>query len=714
MTTAAIAEPVRPSFRMWTARPLRHESPVVRRPALVQRLADPMAPPLAVLVAPAGYGKTTLLREWAKRDASPFAWVTVDEGDNDGRRLRDAVEVAIDRAVGGDTEAAFVLVIDDAQTLYRRSGLDALAAIANDLPPHARLAVASRRELALPVARFRAERLVTEIGPRELAMSKSEAARLLADAGHRLDPDTLDALLRRTEGWPVALALAALYLGDGGSRPNLARFGGADRLVADYVRDEVLGVVPASVRSFAVQTCVADTLTGPLCDALLARGGSAAVLGALARDGLVIPMDRTGERYRYHRLVRDTLRMELRRRDPELEPELHRRASEWHRSEGDVDRALFHALAAGDARVAGDLVWRNVAAQVADGQTAVVERWLSRFSDFQIARQPRLALAAAGCALARGQGHLVEHWAVSAADAPQPAGSRGTVDAGIALLRAAVGAGGPARMREDAHAARALLHPGSGACGALASFLEGVANHLLGDVDAAAARFEEGARDAAVRAPHVHALCLSELAVLALERSDWDEVTELTTRARGQADRHGLRNAPASALVFAVSALARAHRGRIEEAQADLQEATRLQGMLTDFAPWYGAQVRILLARTALRLSDVRLARTHVTEAERLLRHVPEAVALASWLGETQAGIDTFTPRASAQLTPMTAAELRVLRFLPTHLSFREIAERTQVSANTVKTQANAVYRKFGVACRSDAVTRARSCGLLD
>ena len=191
-------------------------------------------------------------------------------------------------------------------------------------------------------------------------------------------------------------------------------------------------------------------------------------------------------------------------------------------------------------------------------------------------------------------------------------------------------------------------------------------------------------------------------------------MTELSARARAQVERHGLRDAATSALVYAVSAVARAHRGRIEEAQGDVREATRLHAMLTDFAPWYGAEVHILLARAALRLSDVCLARTHVNEAARLLHHVPEAVALAGWHAEAQIQLESFTPPERAQCAPMTAAELRVLRFLPTHLSFREIAERTQVSSNTVKTQANAVYRKFGVACRSDAVMQARSCGLLD
>jgi LuxR family transcriptional regulator, maltose regulon positive regulatory protein len=699
-------------MRMWSARPQRRGS-VVRRPALVQRLADPAGAPLAVIVAPAGYGKTTLLREWEGRDSRPFAWVTVDEPDDDGGGLRDAVDRAVDAAVGGDAERTFVVVVDDAHALRTGDGLDALAAVADDLPPLATLAVASRRQLPLPVSRLRVQRLVTEIGARDLAMTRSEAVRLLADAGHRLDPEALDMVLHRTEGWPVALALASLYLGDRGSRPNVARFDGTDRLVADYVRDEVLSDLDDEAMSFAVRTCVADTLNGSLCDALVDHGGSASMLATLAREGLVIPVDRTGEQYRYHRLVRDTLRAEL-RREPELESDLQRRASAWHRSAGDVDRAVLHSLAAGDVRVAGDLVWGNVATQVADGQTVAVERWLNMFSQSQISRRPRLALIAAGCELARGQGHLVDRWGAAASDAPQLAGSGGEIQAGVALMRAATAAGGLVRMREDARAAAELLRPASGAAHALACFLEAVADHLVGDRERATRRLAEGARHAAVLAPHVHALCLAQLATLALERADWDEMAELSARARGRADHHGLRNAPASALVFATSALARAHRGRIEDARGDLERATALLAGTTDFALWYGAEVRILLARAALQFSDIRLARAHLNEAARLLRQLPDAVTLADWLAETQAQLAAFTPPESVQPAPMTAAELRVLRFLPTHLSFREIAERTQVSANTVKTQANAVYRKFGVACRSDAVARARSCGLLD
>ena len=563
---------------------------------------------------------------------------------------------------------------------------------------------------------MRAQRLVAELGPRELAMTRPEAARLLADAGHELDRDTLDLLLQRTEGWPVALALAALYLGDGGSRPNLARFDGSDRLVADYVRDEAARR-PAGrgCMSFAVRTCVADTLTSSLCDALVGPRR----LGLRPRGARA---GRPRDPRRPDRASGTAITgWSATRCGPSSgasrswSPSLHRRASAWHRAAGDVDRAVLHSLAAGDVRVAEDLVWASVAAPVAEGQPVAAERWLGMFSESQISRHPRLALVAAGFELVRGQGHLVDHWATTASDAPQPAASRRRHP-----RRASRSCAPPPPPEGSPGCARTRVRPASCCARRAAPRARSPASSRASRTiswetgERATRRLAEGARHAAVLAPHVHALCLAQLAAVAFERDDWDELTELSARARGQAEHHGLRDAPTSALVFAVAALARAHRGRIEEARDDLERATALLAGTTDFAAWYGAEVHILLARAALRLSDVCRARTHVRRAARLLRHVPEAVALAGWLSEAQAQLAAFTPPESAQPSPMTAAELRVLRFLPTHLSFREIAERTQVSANTVKTQANAVYRKFGVACRSDAVTRARSCGLLD
>ena len=232
--------------------------------------------------------------------------------------------------------------------------------------------------------------------------------------------------------------------------------------------------------------------------------------------------------------------------------------------------------------------------------------------------------------------------------------------------------------------------------------------------DEAIPQLETGARRAAVAAPDVHALCLAQLAVLALMEEDWEEAAALITRARSQIDRHGLAGSATVALVFATSALVRGHRGRVEDAQSDLQAAMRLQSTLTDFAPWYDVELGILMARAAIRLSDANGAREALVAASRHMRRVPEAVVLDAWLQDAWARLDAFAGPARAASSVLTPAELRILQFLPTHLSFREIAERTYVSANTIKSQANAVYRKLNVTCRSEAVGQAREIGLLD
>jgi LuxR family maltose regulon positive regulatory protein len=683
----------------------------VRRPRLTRLLQDLDAPPVIALVAPAGYGKTALLCEWAERDRRPFAWVVVDERDNHGARLSAKLARALGAVHAEWGTDRLVLVVEDLHLLHDPAALEALAVIVGDLAPEVTLALASRNRLPIPIARLREQRMVTELGPRDLAMTRSEAALLLRLAGLELDRDGVETLLHRTEGWPAGLSLAALALGE---LPNVEapdRFGGEDRLVADYLRDEVLGDLSAEQREFVLWTSVLDTLTGPLCDAILQRPGSAATLSGLARSSLLlVSLDRTDQRYRYHRLLTEMLRAELRRLEPELERELHRRASASYRQAGDTERAVHHAICAGDLEAAGHLLWNGVLGAIGHGRQATIQGWLGRFTDAQIAAHPTLALAAANCELARGHGDLVAHWTSAAAAAPgQPA----TVQSGIAIMRAALARDGLSRMENDAERAYSL-EPAESPWRSLCRLLTGTAHLVVGRRGHAVRQLEEGARRAAVVAPDVHALCLTQLAVLALAEEDWEEAAALITRARSQVDRHGLSRSAIVALVFAASAVVRGHRGRVEEAQSDLQEAMRLQPALTDFAPWYEAELRILVARAAVRLSDVNGARAALTDASRLMRLVPEAVALESWLEHAWVQLDALTAPTGAPSCRLTTAELRILRFLPTHLSFREIAERAYVSANTVKSQANAVYRKLNVSCRSEAVARAREIGLLD
>jgi LuxR family transcriptional regulator, maltose regulon positive regulatory protein len=689
---------------------------LVARARLVRRLAEVHDIALALLVAPAGYGKTTTLLEWAQHDERPFAWVALHRADDDAEHLRASIARATDPLTGRGRE--FVLVLDDVHVLRSREAIDVLTALIEDPPAGAQLALASRCEPPLPVGRLRAHREVLELTPRDFVMTRGEAAALLELAGAELTAADVDALVRRTEGWPAGLYLAAVSVRD---QPDttaaIARFGGDDRVVSDYVADSLLSELTAEEVTFLQRTSVLDRLSGPLCDAVLLETGSAERLRDLARaNALVVPLDRTDEWYRYHGLLAQMLRAQLRRREPELEGELHRRASHWHADHGDVDAAIRHAAAAGDVRLAGDLLWTNAFRYIPQGHIATVRRWLGRFTDEQVAGYAPLALVAANAHLADGDRGHAEHWTAAAARALDslPARRRPpAVEAGVAAMRAAIARDGVQRMRDDAARAYALDAQDSPAR-SMDRLLEGTACHLLGARDRAYELLEEGSRRGVVGAPSVNALCLSQLALLALDRDDWALATELAARARSQIERFRLAAYPTMSLVLAVAALTQAQRGRVQAATEDCAEATRLLDTMDDFAPWYVAEVRIVLARAALRLSDLAGARALVEGAALAVRATPDAPVLAAWHEDASAQVDAYATSAIMTPATLTTAELRILALLPTHLSFREMGSRLYVSPNTVKTQAQAVYRKLDASSRSDAVARANELGLLE
>jgi LuxR family maltose regulon positive regulatory protein len=279
-------------------------------------------------------------------------------------------------------------------------------------------------------------------------------------------------------------------------------------------------------------------------------------------------------------------------------------------------------------------------------------------------------------------------------------------------MRAAIARDGLQRMRDDAARAYALDEVDSPRR-SMDRLLEGTACHLLGARERAYALLQEGSRRGVVAAPSVNALCLSQLALLALERDDWAEATQLAARARSQIERFRLGEYPTMSLVLAVAALTQAHRAHVQPAKDDFAEATRLLDAMDDVVPWYVAEVTIVLARVALRLSDVVGARALIERAARAVRWIPETPVLSAWLDDASAQVDAYS--ASAIVAPsLTTAELKILGLLPTHLSFREMGSMLYVSSNTVKSQAQAVYRKLDASSRSQAVARARALGLLE
>jgi LuxR family maltose regulon positive regulatory protein len=664
-----------------------------------------------LVVAPAGYGKTTLLSEWAASDGRRFAWIDLGAGDHDSGRLLASVKRA-----AHDTTSPTVLVVDNAHLVSTPETFDAMDDAARSMPSGSQLALASRCEPGLPVGSLRAHRRIFELRTGDMAMTRSEAGALLTAAGIHLASDGLDRLMDRTEGWPAGLYLAALSLR---AQPNvdaaLSRFAGDDQVVADYLRDELMAKLEPDLVDFLHRTSILETLSGPLCDAVLGHGGSGRILGTLARSNvLLVSLDRGGTSYRYHPLFREMLHSELRRLEPRREPELHALASTWYHEHGDLDSAIHHAVAARDPEHCGRLLWRHASSYIGHGRNEALARWLSHFTDDQLAAIPSLAVAAANSRLAAGDGEQASHWASVATRnlARRGSSKRGPLEGAVLLLRALPAERGLAQMGRDAARACAPASE-TGESRSFSLLMAGAAHQLAGDRTRARAALDDGARSGAVEAPHLQALCLAQLALLEIDSDDPDAAGILTERARSRVEGCGLAEYPIVALVYAVSALTRSRGGAVADADRDLRTASRLADQLVDFAPWYEAETRVTLARASLGMSDVAGARSLIAEAARLVRRIPESPTLRAWVTEACSQLEAATGSAGDGLT-LTAAELRVLRMLPTHLSFPAIAKQLFVSPNTVKTHVRALYRKLDASSRSEAVSHAAAAGLLD
>ena len=324
-----------PKFR---APKLRDE--FVRRAELLSRLEKERARPLTLVTAPAGYGKTTLLTQWIMEVGSPTAWVTLDERDGAAEILADSIAHALTGiGVEPGLMRSFALVLDDAHLVARGVLEEAILGILAWLPEGSQLAVASRCELALSLGRMRAERVLSEVQSDDLSMSAAEAASLLRNTGRELEFAEVQELVRRTEGWPAMLELAASSYGQQSElaeQPVQPR--GDDHVISEYFRAELLASLSPATARFLIRGSVLDRMSGPLCDAVLGRKRSATLLAELARMNVPLrPVDASHEWYRLHGLFREMLQTELRRADPEAEPALHGRASDWHIGAGDRD-----------------------------------------------------------------------------------------------------------------------------------------------------------------------------------------------------------------------------------------------------------------------------------------------------------------------------------------------------------------------------------------
>ncbi|HEY2005298.1 MAG TPA: hypothetical protein VGG87_02550, partial [Solirubrobacteraceae bacterium] len=490
---------------------------LVQRVRLIDTLEHDSARPLVMLTAPAGYGKTIVLRQWEAASERPFAWVTPDGTGHDPTTLERSVAVAIGRAGVGvpRRRGGRVVVLDDAHLIEPGALETVVPLVLGWLPEDSQLVLASRSELPVRLGRMRADRLVVEVGVQELSLSPDEGAELLAQAGLDLDPGELEALVRRTGGWPVALELAALSwrrLPPAADCASLVH--GDDHLLCQYFRSEILDALSPERVRFLTRSSALERLSGPLCDAVLKQKGSGVMLAELARAGAPLaPVDASHEWYRLDTLFREMLQTELRRNEPELQAVLHARASDWYEREGDVDRAIDHARSAKDLRRMAALLWAELPRYLSEGRNETVQRWLEgRPID---SRVPQLALAAAHSHLAAGYGAGAEQCARSASAGlvPDTEDSMRAERAGVLIVEAWMARSGIRAMGEAAERSSELL-PEDSPWRANCCFLSGSAALLLGSVSEAERQLQEGAARGAAVALDAAALCLAQLAVV--------------------------------------------------------------------------------------------------------------------------------------------------------------------------------------------------------
>jgi LuxR family maltose regulon positive regulatory protein len=732
----------------------------VARPELLDRMTADAAARLMLVVAPAGWGKSSLLREWCLGGEAPGpAWLSADRDDNDPPRFWSRVIAAVNSVSAGVGAAArealtgpggpaavavmdllisdlgrmpgrVTLVIDDFHLITNPAIQECFAFLVEHLPPTLGLVVAARSDPSLPLARLRARGEMAEIRIDELRFSAAQAAELLnGTLGLALAPADVDVLQQRTEGWAAGLYLAGLSLrGHADPAGLIGTFAGDDRQIVDYFAAEVLDGQPDRVRSLLQRTSVLGRFCGPLADAVTGQGGSQGLLAEMERSPLfLVPLDTTRCWYRYHYLFAELLRHELDRSEPGLAPLLHRRASAWHRQHGTTSEAIEHAILAGDLADARELIAAHWNTLLTEGRAGAAESWLDRMPLPMVVQDARMCLFKGQLAGLLGRPDDVEPW-LTAARAAEP---QGPVSDGHACLDSA------------------------------AAFVRTRHCHVIGDLAAAERASRQAIELEAAGTPQWQATALAGLGANLFWRGRHDEASDIfeqvTAPTRPPADSHAaawalgcqaaisarrgdlracerhLRKAAsltagrhldghwitATALTQITTADLLVHRGELAQAeqaaQRGLELARRHQASLET------AYALLCLARISTRTGQPDDARARLGEAEELIAACPDPGILPALLSETYAQAakppQVPRPRPPAHLRRpdgLTTREAQVLQLLAAGHTNHEIATHLVVSVHTIERHLQNAYRKIGVRNRADAAAHITRTDITD
>lgn len=711
---------------------------MVARPRLVDRLARSLAASLVVVAAPAGWGKTSLLRDWLAAQDSGVAWLSAGEDDNDPVVFWSEVIAALGTVAPGTGAAALealagpgagmperavtlliedlarlagpvTLVVDDFDRVTSPEVLAGVGLLAEHLPPELSVIVAGRRDPQLPLARLRAAGKLAEIRAGQLRFSEAEAEAMLnRTLGLALPPEEVHALWQRTEGWPAGLYLTGLPLrhhADG--HPAADALAAGDRHVFDYLSAEVLAGLPTRLRGFLLRTAVLDRFCAPLCDAVTGAAEAADLLEEVDRLQLfMVPLDGARGWYRYHVLFATALRRELERAEPGLAPLLHRRAAAWHRQHGTAAVAVEHALASCDWSDAREMIAAHWQQFLDEGLAETLAGWLDRLP--LAVGDARMCIVAAVSASLHGRPQEAERW-LAAAETATPQGlwpdGPESVESAVCLCRALnhwlkgdLAAADPASRR----AAEFELESGTAAWRARTLAVLGAILCWRGHDTDAALLLEQVIGPEHWRAGnHARQLAFSCLATISARHGD-DEAAD--RYARQAADL------PDSCKVTVLADLTRAEllAGCGEEAEGEttalaaLDQARQHQWCLDT------AAALICLAGICTRTGRPADARTHLDEASTLIDALPDSGILPGLLADAERLANPPAPPPAPRTRArrpdgLTGREAEVLDLLTSGHTNLEIAAKLVISVHTVERHLQNAYRKVGVRNRADA-----------
>jgi LuxR family maltose regulon positive regulatory protein len=727
------------------APPLRRG--LMHRRRLVQVLDGAARHRLTLLVAPAGWGKTSLLADWHTTGRRQrVGWLALDPEDSDPVRFWNYLISAVRAVLPGVGERALATLSIRGRALYDA----ALPALINDLatldedvhlvlddyhvltdpelhrsvayllahqPPRLHLMIATRSDPPLPFARLRAHGEILEIRAKDLAFTDTEATTMLNGAlALGLDVADVKRLSARTEGWAAGLYLAGLSLREHPDRAAfVAEFHGTDRFVLDFLGSEVLASQPADLRTFLLETSILPRLSASLCQAVTGRADSAVALERIERSNLfLVPLDSERHWFRYHRLFGELLRHELGVAEPQRVPELHRRAAAWFRAAGQVSEAIDHAAAAGDVDGAAELVAGHWNTWFNAGRLATVEGWLDRLPPGAQLADPRLCVAQAWLLLDTGRLDAVDRWLAGAeAAAADPADAVALRE--IAVLRTVhrfkIGDVGASHLA--ARRVLELIHGEVCFAGTVAHALLGVTLFWKGELAAALRPLTEAvalARRTGNLLGETYAL--SYLALTHAEQGKVGEGRRVAGAALSRSAEPLVAEHFVTGLAHLAQALALAATGQVEQAAAAAARAVQL-------ARRGGGRLELGLAlatHAQALLAAGEDGAPMLAEAKRIAR----ACRDPGWLPELLTRLSRATTPVGPRLVPDGTAvvafsdrERELLPLLAGTLSQREIGAVLHLSLNTVKTHSRMLYRKLGASSRADAVQRARRIGLL-